>query len=61
MWIDADQFDSLAAAYAETGEFDEAVRWLTKALESPDFPEEQREDAQLRLKLYEEGKPYRQE
>ena len=57
-WEDVNQFDGLAAAYAETGKFDEAVKWLKKALLSPDFPEEDRENACFRLKLYEAGKPY---
>jgi tetratricopeptide (TPR) repeat protein len=61
LWEDANQFESLAAAYAETGKFDEAVEWQTTALQSPDFPEEQREDAERRLKLYKEGKPHREQ
>ena len=58
---DGNRFDTLAAAYAETGKFDEAVKWLKKALDSDDFPEEERKDAELRLQLYEDGKPYRDE
>jgi tetratricopeptide (TPR) repeat protein len=60
-WKDANQFETLAAAYAETGEFGKAVQWVKKGLESPDFPEQEREQARLRLKLYEQGKPYRDE
>jgi tetratricopeptide (TPR) repeat protein len=47
----------LAAAYAESGEFDKAVEWQEKAIElvpdDDDFPS--------RLKLYQAKKPYREE
>ena len=60
-WEDAYQFDCLAAAYAETGKFDEAMKWQEKALQSPDFREEESDAARVRLILYEKGKPYRDE
>ena len=34
-WNDADALDSLAAAYAEAGDFDSAVHWQTKAIAAP--------------------------
>ena len=52
-------FDTLAAAYAEAGDFDKAVEWQTKALDQA--PENQRADCQSRLELYRSGKPYREE
>jgi tetratricopeptide (TPR) repeat protein len=58
-WKDPDSFDTLAAAYAEAGRFDEAVKWQKKALKHPDaFPGRAIESVQARLKLYKAGKPY---
>jgi hypothetical protein len=51
---------TLAAAYAETGNFEEAVRWATQFLDS-NPPEENIGPARLRLSLYKQGKPYREE
>ncbi len=66
-WKEAEHWDTLAAAYAETGEFAEAVKWQQKALDSPEFfrrdpdREKELEKARTRLKLYQEHKPYRDE
>jgi tetratricopeptide (TPR) repeat protein len=48
---------TLAAAHAELGEFEKAVEWQTKAIETA--PEAQRDQYRQRLKLYEGKKPYR--
>jgi tetratricopeptide (TPR) repeat protein len=54
-------FSALAAAYAEVGDFKEAVKWQRKALASPDdFPKQVVEKMQGWLKLYEQGKPCRE-
>jgi tetratricopeptide (TPR) repeat protein len=58
-WKEARPVDALAAAHAERGDFPEAVKWQKKALEIG-LPMEQLERARMRLKLYEEGKPYRE-
>ncbi|HEX5269244.1 MAG TPA: tetratricopeptide repeat protein, partial [Gemmataceae bacterium] len=51
--------DTLAAAHAECGRFDEAVRWMEKAIAL--LPEDERDDYRGRLELYRAGKPYREE
>jgi len=55
----ANHMDTLAAAYAEFGDFAEAVRWQEKALEDPQF--KNNADYRRRLELYRNKKPYRQE
>ena len=56
-WKQASYLDTLAAAYAEKGEFEEAVKWqrtaINKGLKS--------DGAKGRLSLYHQGKPYRAE
>jgi tetratricopeptide (TPR) repeat protein len=47
---------TLGAALAETGAFDEAVRWQTKALDL--YPEEEKTAGRARLELYKAGQPY---
>lgn len=55
---DTDLMVVLAAAYAETGQFAEAVRWQKQVLKGI-VAQAQRADAEVVLKQYEEGKPYR--
>jgi tetratricopeptide (TPR) repeat protein len=60
-WKEAVYLDTLASAYAESGDFKQAVKWQKKALESSEkFPEKERDEMRARLKLYEQGKPYRE-
>ena len=50
---------TLAAAYAEAGEYDAAVHWQTKA--NALYPAaDDRERGEARLKLYQDKKPYRE-
>jgi tetratricopeptide (TPR) repeat protein len=51
----------LAAAYAETGRFDQAVRWQQRALDfAATFPKGEADKAAFRLKLYQARQPYRE-
>jgi len=49
----------LAAAHAESGDFDKAVAWQTKAAEM--VAPKRRAEYRERLQLYKSGRPYRQE
>jgi tetratricopeptide (TPR) repeat protein len=59
-WQAPDELDTLAAACAETGDFDAAVKWQAKALELTK-DEKDKEEIRARLDLYRAGKPYRAE
>lgn len=56
-WNEPEFLDTLAAAYAEAGQFDKAVEWQDKAIELA--PSDKQTDFGTRLKLYHERKPYR--
>jgi tetratricopeptide (TPR) repeat protein len=59
-WIDADLIDTLASAFAERGEFENAVEWQEKALGRTLETDKDRYRSRLsRLDLYKTGKPYR--
>jgi tetratricopeptide (TPR) repeat protein len=52
---------TLAAAYAETGDFEEAIKWSTKAVElGATEDHEQLEQLKNELKSYQEKKPWRE-
>ena len=57
-WKNARYLDTLAAAYARAGEFDQAVKWQEKAVEGmKSFDHYARRRAQERLRLYRNRKP----
>jgi serine/threonine-protein kinase len=50
--------DTLAAAYAEAGDFEQAIQFMTKALQMK-IEADEREGFQKRLALYRSHQPYR--
>ena len=59
-WANAGHLDTLAAAYAEAGDFKEAVRWQEKALADPLFAKDaEYKEAQERLALFRARKAWR--
>jgi len=55
-WKNAEYLDTLAAAYARVGDFDNAVKWQEKVLESSRSAETS--EFQQRLHFYRERKPW---
>lgn len=58
-WKNGGHLDTLAAAYAEIGDFEQAVKWQQKAVELMPKGEHAEEVAQ-HLKLYQQKQPYRE-
>jgi eukaryotic-like serine/threonine-protein kinase len=58
-WKDPVYLDTLGAAYAESGDWDGAAKWQTKAIDLLS-DEKVKADYRSRLKLYQEKKPYHQ-
>jgi tetratricopeptide (TPR) repeat protein len=57
-WSEAGIIDTLAAAYAEIGEFAQALKWQTRAIEL-ETDTKNKEEFVARFKLYQAKKPYR--
>jgi tetratricopeptide (TPR) repeat protein len=56
-WQNPEYVDTLAAAYAEAGDFAPAVEWQKKAIALLTEEPRPRSDFEARLKLYESGQP----
>jgi len=59
-WKNPDYLATLSAAFAESGDFNEAIIWQKKALEFPNLEKEKADEYRQRLALFEQGKPYQQ-
>jgi tetratricopeptide (TPR) repeat protein len=57
-WNNSNCLDTLSAAYAETKNFKEAINFEHKSLYLPYWDKQHRDEAQERLKLYEQRRPY---
>ena len=60
-WQGPDRFpvlDTLAAAHAEQGQFDQAVEWQEKTVQLA--PAQQQDELRERLEMYRQGKPFRE-
>jgi tetratricopeptide (TPR) repeat protein len=60
-WKNANYLGTLAAAKAEVGNFKDAVKWEKWAIYLDYGDKEATEKARQRLKLYRDGKPYRED
>ena len=58
-WKDGNVVDTIAAAYAEAGDFDSAVKWQTQANALFSEPDDKK-NGESRLELYRNKKPYRE-
>jgi tetratricopeptide (TPR) repeat protein len=54
-------WDTRAAAFAENGDFENAVAWEERCLERKDLSEDERKNVTERVALYRTRKPYREE
>jgi tetratricopeptide (TPR) repeat protein len=59
-WKKSDYLATLSAAFAESGDFKQAVQWQIKALEVPELEQDKADKYRQRLKMFQEGKPYRE-
>ena len=59
-WSKPGYLDTLAVAYAEVGDFEQAIKWQKKSLEYPEFEREWGENARKQLKLFGQREPYRE-
>jgi tetratricopeptide (TPR) repeat protein len=59
-WKNAGYIDTLSVAYAEVGDFEQAIRWQRKALEDPAYQKEEGKNAREKLALFAKQEPFRE-
>jgi TonB family protein len=59
-WTDSGYIDTLAAAYAEVGDFEQATKYEQQSLNDPSLAPKTRKEQEERLHLYQQRKPYRE-
>jgi tetratricopeptide (TPR) repeat protein len=59
-WKNAGFVDTLSAAYAEVGDFEQATKWQKKALEDSTYARQEEQNAKEKLTLYSQKKPFRE-
>ena len=59
-WKNAGYLDTLSCAYAEIGDFEQAIRWQKQALEDPAYRQREGENPQRKLALFGKKQPYRE-
>ncbi len=60
-WTQPDLLDTLGVAYAEAGDFENAIKFENQALQYPQWAEREGDGARKRLELYKQKKPYREQ
>src|SRR5262249_53243474 len=60
-WQRSGEIDTLAAAHAEAGDFDQAVKYEKQALNDSSLAPKEREEREKRLALFQQRKPFRDE
>ena len=60
-WRRSDAIDTLATAYAEAGDFDQAVKYEKQSLNDSSLAPKERQEREKRLALFEQRKPFRDE
>jgi hypothetical protein len=58
-WKRSDCIDALAAAYAEAGDFEHAIKYEKQALNNASWTPKEREELEKRLTLFEQRKAFR--
>jgi hypothetical protein len=59
-WENAGYLDTLSVAYAEVGDFEQAIRWQAKALQGPAYQKEDGKSAREKLALFRKKQPFRE-